>query len=254
MIFGGQLANLMTFISLAAAFMSIVFSLEGHFTFACWAVLGSVVFDGLDGQIARYAKCSSEFGKELDSLVDAIAFGVAPAILGYKFVYETFSVPVSLAGSFYSRFFEYHGFHPLAMCALFVYLFCSVFRLAKYNVTPKESLTNYFLGLPTTASGGVLASFILMYREYARVPKPELFLCLELLLAFFMISRVRYLNLDALMRLVGKKIFAVLVILVIIVALFRPEETVFVLSLAYLATCPLIVRIFVNGKSSRKKI
>ena len=249
MIFWNQLANMMTFISLCAAFMSIVFTMEGHFTFACWAVLGSVVFDGLDGQVARYTKCSSEFGKELDSLVDAIAFGVAPAILGYKFVYEVFAAPASITGSFFARIFEYKGFHPLAVFALFMYLFCSVFRLAKYNITPKESLTNYFLGLPTTAGGAVLASFILMYREYAKVPNPVLFLCLELLLAFFMISRIRYPNLDAVIRFIGKKIFAVLVILVIIVALFQPEETVFILSLGYLVVCPLIVRFFINGKT-----
>jgi CDP-diacylglycerol--serine O-phosphatidyltransferase len=240
---------MMTFISLCSAFLSIVFSLEGHFTFACWAVIGSVVFDGLDGQLARYTRSSSEFGKELDSLVDVIAFGVAPAILGYKFVYEVFAAPETIAGSFFARLFVYKGFHPLAMFALFMYLFSSVFRLAKYNVTPKESLTNYFIGLPTTAAGGVLASFILMYREYAKVPNPELFLCLELLLAFFMISRIRYPNLDAVIRLAGNKIFAVLIILVIIVALFWPQETVFVLSLGYLIVCPLIIRFFVNGKT-----
>ena len=244
-----QLANIMSIFSLGAGFMSIVFSLEGHFTFACWAVIGSVVCDGLDGQIARFTKSTSEFGKELDSLVDVVAFGVAPAILGYKFVYEVFSAPAVIASSPWARLFEYKGFHPLAMLALFVYLFCSVFRLAKYNVTPKEALTDYFLGLPTTASGGVLASFILMYRKHAEVPNPTLFLCLELLLAFFMVSRIRYLNLDAVIRLVGKKTFAVVIILVIIVALFDPEVTVFGLALGYLIICPFIVRVFVNGKT-----
>ena len=147
------------------------------------------------------------------------------------------------------RIFEYKGFHPLAMFALFMYLFCSGFRLAKYNVTPKEALTNYFLGLPTTAAGGVLASFILMYRKHARVPNPELFLCLELLLAFFLISRIRYLNLDTIIRLVGKKTFAVVLIIVIILTLFDPELTVFILTAGYLLVCPLIVRVFLNGRN-----
>jgi CDP-diacylglycerol--serine O-phosphatidyltransferase len=249
MMLWNQLANLMSFFSLAASFMSIVFTLEGHFTFACWAVIGSVVCDGLDGQIARFTKSSSEFGKELDSLVDVVAFGVAPAILGYKFVYEVFAAPASIASSPLAHIFEYKGFHPLAMVALFLYLFSSVFRLAKYNVTPKEVLTNYFLGLPTTASGGVLASFILMYRKHAEVPNPTLFLCLELLLAFFMISRIRYLNLDTVIRLVGKKTFAVVLILVIILALFDPEVTVFGLAFGYLVTCPFIVKIFLNEKA-----
>ena len=224
-----QLANFFTILSLLCGFVSVIFSLESHFTFAAWAIILSVIFDGLDGQIARINPTPSEFGKELDSLVDVVAFGIAPAVLGYIFVYRHF----------------YLG----ATVGLFTYLFCSVMRLAKYNITPKEQMANYFYGLPTTVSGGILASFILMYRKKLNVLLPHfvpvIFLFIVLLLSFLMVSRVRYLNLDGLRQLLGKKMkltVTALVIALIIAAFFRKVGiSVFVLFLIYLLFSPFAV-------------
>lgn len=233
------LANFLTVLSLLCGFISIIFSLESHFTFASWAIILSVVFDGLDGQIARRNPIPSEFGKELDSLVDVISFGIAPSVLGYIFIYREFYLWATLA--------------------LFIYLFCSVMRLAKYNITPKEKLVNYFYGLPTTASGGILASFILIYRKKQEmllpsfIPKillptfiPVIFLFLVLLLAFLMISRVKYLNLDGLKQLLGEKTkltVLVLVILLIVASFLRKVGVaVFMLFLIYLIFSPFAAR------------
>ena len=120
------LANTLSFLSLAFGFISIIFSLESHFTFSSWAIILSVIFDGLDGQVARRNPVPSEFGKELDSLVDVVSFGIAPSILGYVFVYR--------------------NFHFWATLALFGYLVASVMRLAKYNITPKQEMANHFIG------------------------------------------------------------------------------------------------------------
>ncbi|MCM8770537.1 MAG: CDP-alcohol phosphatidyltransferase family protein [Candidatus Omnitrophica bacterium] len=226
----GYLANILSFLSLACAFGSIIFSLEEHFTFASWAIIFSVIIDGLDGQIAKRYKLTSEFGRELDSLVDVIAFGIAPSVLGYIFIYRDFYLSASLT--------------------LFVYLFCSVFRLAKYNVTPKTKLVNYFYGLPTTVSGGVLASFILIYRKKLGVSVPYYFqlafIALVLALAFLMISRVRYLNLDGIKQIFGKKlklIFVFLFILFVLAAFFRKIGiTTFLLFYLYLIFSPYLVR------------
>lgn len=215
------LANFLTILSLVFGFISLIFSLENHFTFASWAIILSVIFDGLDGQIARRNPLPSEFGKELDSLVDVVSFGIAPSVLGYIFVYR--------------------DFYLWATLALFIYLFCSVMRLAKYNITPKEALVNYFYGLPTTASGGFLASFILIYRKYTRLPPPFIFLLLVLLLAFLMVSRVKYLNLDGLKQTFGTKLLLILAI-GLISAIFFPEITIFALFLIYLLFSPFMVR------------
>lgn len=219
------LANLLTVLSLTGGFVSIVFSLERHFTFASWAIILSVIFDGLDGQVARKNPVPSDFGKQLDSLVDVVSFGIAPAILGYIFVYRQF--------------------YLLTTLTLFIYLLCSVTRLAKYNITPKEKLANYFSGLPTTASGGILASFILIYRRYTQSPPPHaLFLLLVLMLSFLMISKIKYMNLDGLRQLFQKSTLPLLTIILItlsvliifyrITSVFLPEITIFTLFVTYL--------------------
>jgi CDP-diacylglycerol--serine O-phosphatidyltransferase len=225
------LANSLTVLSLICGFVSIIFSLESHFTFASWAIILSVLFDGLDGQIARKNPIPSEFGKELDSLVDVVSFGIAPSILGYIFIYRDFYFWASLA--------------------LFIYLVCSVMRLAKYNITPKEKLVNYFYGLPTTVSGGILASFILIYRkgkDISELPPyvPITFLFMVLFLAFLMVSRVRYLNLDGLKQFLGKRtlLTVLLIVILLILAAFSKKAGtgIFMLFLIYLLFCPFVVK------------
>lgn len=226
-----QLANFLTLLSLICGFLSIIFSLEAHFTFASWAIIFSVIFDGLDGQIARRNPLPSEFGKELDSLVDVVSFGIAPAVLGYIFIYRHFYFWASLA--------------------LFIYLCCSVMRLAKYNITAKEKMVNYFYGLPTTVSGGILASFILIYRkgkDVSPLPQfvPAVFLFIVLLLAFLMVSRVKYLNLDGLKQLLGKKAKLTVLILSVILILTAFSKKagvgIFSLFLIYLLFSPFMVK------------
>jgi len=238
-VFANYLANFLSFLSLFCGFISIIFSLKSHFTFAAWAIILSVIFDGLDGQIARLNPSPSEFGKEVDSLIDVISFGIAPSILGYTFVYRDFYVWATLA--------------------LFIYLLCSVWRLALYNITPKQELRNYFYGLPTTISGGVLASFILIYRNQEGMflprflpkflfPKfiPVLFLVLVLCLAFLMVSRVKYFNLDAVKHFAGRKLGVWVFLLasgMIASGIFK-KEGIFLFSLfsLYLVFSPFVVK------------
>jgi len=215
------LANFLSGLSLVFGFISIIFSLESHFTFACWAIIISVVFDGLDGQIARLNALPSEFGKQLDSLVDAVSFGVAPSLLGYIFVYRSF--------------------YFWATSALFIYLVSSIVRLAKYNITPKEKLVNYFYGLPTTVSGGILASFILIYRKYTRLPPHFIFVLIVLCMACLMISKVRYPNLDGLKLLIGNKIWLV-ISAALLLFVFLPEIAIFVFFSFYLLFSPFMLK------------
>jgi len=227
-----HLANFLTTSSLICGFISIIFSLESHFTFASWAIIFSVMFDGLDGQIARKNPIPSEFGKELDSLVDVVSFGIAPSILGYIFVYK--------------------HFYFWATLALFVYLLCSVIRLAKFNIISKEKMVDYFYGLPTTASGGIVASFILLYRKYTNLPPPFIFLVLVLALAYLMVSKIKYLNLDGLKQQLSQNKLLVLgiililaitlVIFFLITAKFVPEIIILTLFLIYLLFSPFMVK------------
>jgi len=222
------MANLLTGLSLCCGFLSIILSLAGHFTLSSYAIMISVVLDGLDGQIARKSKVSSDFGKEFDSLVDVVSFGVAPVLLGYTFVYS--------------------HFHLLAAAGLFMYLLSAVMRLVKYNIT-KYAKENYFTGLPTTVAGGVLASFVLIYSGNEVVLTkfvPVTFILLVLLLAFLMISRAQYFNLDGIQQLFGKRLKVVVLSLFIILSLALYWDkigiTLFCIFLIYLIFSPFVVK------------
>jgi len=222
------LANLMTSTSLFLGFAALLFSLSGQFSLACWAIIASVVLDGFDGQVARRNPVASPFGKELDSLVDVVSFGVAPAITGYIFICSAFC--------FY------------AVLALFIYLFCSVVRLAKYNITPGEELVNHFYGLPTTASGGILASFILVFRDKAMYPEllPFIFMALVVILAWLMVSRARYLNLNGFKKLFGDRfpaVFFILILFLVACAFLKKAGTgILALFVIYLIFSPFVVK------------
>jgi CDP-diacylglycerol--serine O-phosphatidyltransferase len=106
-----------------------------HVYFACWLVVAALIFDVLDGRIARWRQKTSAMGRELDSLADIISFGVAPAVIAYGCGMQGLYDRIILAG----------------------FVACGVSRLARYNVTA-ESLTGagdkvkYFEGTPIPTS------------------------------------------------------------------------------------------------------
>lgn len=126
-------------------------------TRAAWLVFLAMVFDALDGKIARLTKADGQFGAELDSLCDVITFGLAPAY--FVKVLAQIKEP--------SLFLE-HPRIALWFSALFV--MCAILRLARYNVeniTGRKGPTHYFVGLPTPAAAGMLAALVLVYFELA---------------------------------------------------------------------------------------
>ncbi len=114
---------------------------------AAFCIFLGMLFDALDGRAARWANQSSEFGAQLDSLCDAITFGVAPAFLMRQF---------SAASVFHPRILWMIGA---------LYAVCAILRLARFNVeTDEEDSHNHFSGLPSPAAAGVVASFpVAMY-------------------------------------------------------------------------------------------
>ncbi len=122
---------------------------EPVFFFAALLIFGGMVFDGLDGPIARLAKQTSEFGAQLDSLADAITFGVAPAFLMLKFSHV---YPPHLLS------------HPRLLWVIAVlYMLCVLLRLARFNVAKDgEASHEYFRGLPSPAAAGMVASLVII--------------------------------------------------------------------------------------------
>lgn len=118
------------------------------FVYSAWLILGAMVFDGLDGYVARLSKTASEFGGQLDSLCDAISFGVAPAFLLLR-LGQAWQLPVAR--------------QALAVIAV-LYMACAILRLARFNVenTPEASSHKRFKGLPSPGAAGCVASLAIL--------------------------------------------------------------------------------------------
>ncbi|HUR58318.1 MAG TPA: CDP-diacylglycerol--serine O-phosphatidyltransferase [Opitutaceae bacterium] len=202
------LPNLMTAGNLFCGFMAIVNCIQarlaetslsgqylGHtnierYRFAVWFIFGAAAFDMLDGRLARMGGRESLFGAEFDSLADVISFGMAPALLMFYLVLSP------------TQGFEW--FRNVGWFVGFVYLLCAAMRLARFNVITnpllrpgKKDSNKDFVGLPVPAAASTVAAtvlFLLKLHEMDRSLKSGslALIPLMLLVAFLMMSTVRY--------------------------------------------------------------
>ncbi len=130
-----------------------------HFDNAAKAIGFAVLFDGLDGRIARMTKTSSEFGRELDSLADVTTFGVAPAMLAWLWGFR--QLLTSSLGSLHVNLPQLGEFGG------FLFLLAGASRLARFNISHNPEPSNpgrpgkkYFVGMPIPAAAGVVAAVV----------------------------------------------------------------------------------------------
>jgi CDP-diacylglycerol--serine O-phosphatidyltransferase len=155
-------------------FYSILSTLKGNYVYAAWAILFATIFDGLDGWVARLTNSTTKFGIELDSLSDLVSFGVAPAVMMYKWALAPFG--------------------RIGWAAAFWFMACGALRLARYNVQMGSTESKSFTGMPIPGAATIIASLILFYHEMLDMPpgKNILILGLTVLLAFLMVSTLKY--------------------------------------------------------------
>ncbi|MBU1030438.1 MAG: CDP-diacylglycerol--serine O-phosphatidyltransferase [Nanoarchaeota archaeon] len=156
-----NIANIVTFLNLIFGLISIFSSLKNHFIWAGAALITAVIFDCLDGTIARKLKVESDFGAELDSLSDLVSFGVAPAVLLFIF-------------------YDVWWFAFLFL----IFILSGAFRLARFNIL--KSKFKDFLGMPITVNG-VVFPLIIFFNL-----KPIIGLILVLISTILMISKVKF--------------------------------------------------------------
>jgi CDP-diacylglycerol--serine O-phosphatidyltransferase len=154
------LPNLLTTIALFAGFYAIVQAMNGRFEQAAMAIFIAMVFDGLDGRIARLTRTQSAFGAEYDSLSDMVSFGVAPALVVYVWALQDFSGvrTVEWLGPWLST--------RLGWIAAFVYCVCAALRLARFNTTLDIADKRFFQGLPSPAAACLIAGLVWALNEY----------------------------------------------------------------------------------------
>jgi CDP-diacylglycerol--serine O-phosphatidyltransferase len=202
-------------------FWSIVKTLDGRFAEAAPLVGGAVILDMLDGRIARLTNTQTEFGAQLDSLADAVSFGVAPALLSYCWALATF---------------------PRAgWPAAFLFLACGVLRLARFNVQRHVVDGRFFVGLPIPAGAAQIAAIVFA------VPEPPterwqavLVLSLVVALAFLMVSTFRYRSFKGVdLRRRRSYISVVGIALLFLLVAAHPEGSLLALTSLYTASGPL---------------
>lgn len=145
---------------------------KGNFVLSSWLILLALVFDGLDGRIARMTNTTSQFGVEFDSLADIISFGIAPAMLLYFFI-----------GNEFGRF-------GILVSALYV-IFGAI-RLARFNISTAKTDPNVFIGLPIPTAAIFVSMWILLFHKYTLEDYAIVLLFLTLGIAVLMVSNFRY--------------------------------------------------------------
>jgi len=195
------LPNLMTAGNLFCGFVAIIrciqarFRLEGVregapeqlYNEAVWWILAAVVFDSLDGRLARLGGRESLFGKEFDSIADIISFGMAPAMMMFFLILSP----------------ELHPyFRQVGWFIGFVYLLCAGVRLARFNVITHPLIytanskydTKDFVGLPVPAAAGFIVSLVLLINHVHELKRGVVYAlpALMILISILMVSTIRY--------------------------------------------------------------
>lgn len=217
------LPNLITAGGMFAGFYVIIAASDGKYDTAAWFILLAAIFDGLDGKVARLTGTESKFGVELDSLADVIAFGVAPGVLLYVWALRPFG--------------------KLGWLAAFLYVICGALRLARFNVQVETVESKRFIGMPIPAAACIVATCVLLFYELggSGTIKMISMVVLVFLLAFLMISNIKYMSLkDPDMFKRQPFMMLVMAIFMIIVIVAKPEIMLFLIGMSYLISGPFM--------------
>lgn len=213
--------SLFTLFNLFFGIWSMVLASRGELNRASWYIVFAGVLDALDGRIARLSNTGSRFGAELDSLVDIVSFGVAPAFLMYQ-------VEFAAAGQ-------------AAWVFCFFYVMAAAIRLARFNVTQAGRPKSTFIGLPSPAAGMTLATYYPftqtdVYREVlGALPWNLMLTFLMILLTILMVSNVRYANLPRAGVHTARGLLGLATILLIVIfGIWKHDVFFFPLGIAYM--------------------
>lgn len=214
--------SIFTLANLFFGVWALVLATRGDFYRASWYIVIAGVLDMLDGRIARMSQTGSRFGAELDSLVDLVSFGVAPAILIYFVVFQD-------QGAF-------------AWLFSYAFVVCVALRLARFNTQQDDRApTGMFVGLPSPAAGMTLATFFpftltpFFQTRLAGLPWSQIMIFLIITLSLAMVSTVRYAKLPPVGVTSGRGLGGLAIMLTILAfGIWSRDIFFFPLGIAYL--------------------
>lgn len=234
------LPSLFTVANLLCGYYASIAALVGgkeDFDHAAKAIGLAILFDSMDGRIARMTGTNTEFGVQFDSLADVVSFGIAPAILAYAWGYR-----YAFAGN--------GGFHQLGefawICCL-CFLICSAWRLARFNVKGMEPGGNKnFVGMPTPAAAGVVAAII--HARHWMEPINEknwaiLWFLLLFILGGLMTSTVRYYSFKDIPWTRKQPSITIILLFLLVAIVWRYSEAALVIIAGTYAVAGLVLHI-----------
>jgi CDP-diacylglycerol--serine O-phosphatidyltransferase len=199
------LPNILTTFGLFAGFYAIILSIKGDFITASIAIFIAMLWDGLDGRVARMTNTQSSFGEQYDSMADLISFGVAPSFLIYFYL-----------GSLGQNFGN--GFNDLPQIASFIYITTAALRLARFNSQIEIIDKKYFQGLPSPAAAALVAGFVWLSAVFSFDNYTQSIVAMVVLTlsGILMVSNIRYYSFKDL-NLKNRSSFKKLLILVLVI-------------------------------------
>lgn len=187
------ISDVVSLCNMSCGFLSVISSVNNNFELAALLMIFAIMFDSVDGWVARKTNRHDtlEFGKNIDSLSDAVSFGVAPAI----FLYSTINTTSTII-------------QPVVIIVSLLIVICGILRLTRYNVIANQIKTKDFIGFPIPGIAFILATYYLsgLYNEYLAI-------ILSIIISLIMISRIIYPKFD------NMPILAISVILIILLIL-----------------------------------
>jgi len=216
------LPSMFSLLSLFAGFLAVFQIFKGDFPRAIFLIMASAILDGLDGTVARLTKTESNFGVQLDSLVDAVSFGVSTSFLIYNWGFTP-------------------EFHQFGKVVAFIFLSAGIIRLARFNVIKEADLvpSDVFIGLPIPIGAISIASVVLFFGRPLTAPSHiVLFAFFVILISFLMISNVKYKTFKKVNSKVGLKLLFLFAITIALLIMY-PAKIMPLIAILYL-TSPVV--------------
>lgn len=214
--------SLITVVAFFSGFLAIFYALRGNFEDATKCIAIAILFDGLDGRIARKLNATSEFGGEFDSLSDLVAFGVAPALLCYEWAYKI-------------------RIDDFGILVAFIYVVCGAARLARFNITSSVEPKRNFDGLPIPGAAAGLCSVVYCFpATIDNAAAVAIVVVYMLLLAGLMISMIPFFSIKHI-KLTPKNIRFTMLLLAACVAIgwYHSRTIILLIATGYALSGPI---------------
>ncbi|WP_428087472.1 CDP-diacylglycerol--serine O-phosphatidyltransferase [Candidatus Thioglobus sp.] len=233
------LPNILTTFGLFAGFFAIILATKGQYAEAAIAIFVAMLWDGLDGRVARLTNTQSAFGEQYDSMADMVSFGVAPALLVYFYLFE--------------------GLGKIGWIGAFIYVAAGALRLARFNTQIGVEDKRYFQGLPSPAAAALVAGMVWTKEMIGPSAYDEQYLAIGAWIilvsaGILMVSNIRYYSFKEI-NFKGRSSFKLLLLatLILIVVSLWPSAILFIFFFVYAVSGLILTTVEVRRKRSLKK-